>query len=140
MTANENKDIVRRVVDAGNAGDVSAFRALFADDFVHHDPDIRDLSGFLRFLGTVHAGVPDGHTTIEDMVAEGNRVSKRWVFRGTQTGAMLGVPATNKQVALQGISIYRIEGGLVKEIWWVTDTVGLLQQVGALPQPEQAGA
>jgi predicted ester cyclase len=50
---------------------------LFADDFVHHDPAIRDLSGFLQFLGGFHAGVPDGHTKIEDMVAEGNRVSKR---------------------------------------------------------------
>lgn len=140
MTADENTDIVRRVVDAGNAGDVAAFQALFDDDFVHHDPAIRDLSGFLRFLGGVHAGVPDGHTTIEDMVAEGNRVSKRWTLRGTQTGALLGVPPTNKPVALQGISIYRIEGGLVKEIWWVTDTLGLLQQVGALPQPEHAGA
>jgi steroid delta-isomerase-like uncharacterized protein len=140
MTANENRDIVRRVVDAGNAGDVAAFRALFADDFVHHDPAIRDLSGFLQFLGAVHAGVPDGHTAIEDMVAEGNRVSKRWTLRGTQTGALLGIPPTNKQVALQGISIYRIEGGLVKEIWWVTDTLGLLQQLGAIPQPEHAGA
>ena len=138
MSANENSDIVRRVVDAGNAGDVGAFRALFAHDFVHHDPAIRDLSGFLQFLGAVHAGVPDGHTTIEDMVAKGNRVSKRWTLRGTQTGALLGVPPTNKQIALQGISIYGIERGLVREIWWVTDTLGLLQQLGAIPQPEHA--
>jgi predicted ester cyclase len=67
-------------------------------------------------------------------------VSKRWTLRGTQTRALLGVPPTNKQVALQGISIYAIEGGLVKEIWWVTDTLGVLQQLGAIPQPEQAGA
>jgi steroid delta-isomerase-like uncharacterized protein len=140
MSTEENKAIVRRVVDAGNAGDVPAFRALFADGFVHHDPAIRDLSGFLHFLGAIHAGVPDGHTTIEDMVAEGNRVSKRWTLRGTQAGALLGIPPTNKQVALQGTSIYRIEGGLVKEIWWVTDTLGLLQQLGAIPQPQQPGA
>jgi steroid delta-isomerase-like uncharacterized protein len=140
MSADQNKDIVRRVVDAGNAGNVAALRALFAGDFVHHDPAIRDLAGFLQFLGAVHAGVPDGYTTIEDLVAEGNRVSKRWTLRGTQTGALLGVPPTNKQVVLQGISIYRIDGGLVKEIWWVTDTLGLLQQVGAIPQPEHAGA
>jgi predicted ester cyclase len=57
------------------------------------------------------------------MVAEGNRVSKRWTLRGTQTGALLGIPPTNKQVALQVISIYDIEGGLVKEIWWVTPAV-----------------
>jgi predicted ester cyclase len=73
------------------------------------------------------------------MVAEGNRVAKRWTLRGTQTGKLLGIPPTNKQVALHGISIYSIEGELVKEIWWVTDTLGLLQQVGAIPQPEQAG-
>src|SRR5438309_1614922 len=74
MSAEDNKAIVRQVVDAGNAGDVVAFRALFADNFVHHDPAIRDLSGFLQFLGAIHAGVPDGHTTIEDMVAEGSEV------------------------------------------------------------------
>jgi steroid delta-isomerase-like uncharacterized protein len=138
MSADENKVIVRRVVDAGNAGDGAAFQALFAGDFIHHDPGIRDLSGFLHFLGMVHAGVPDGHTTIEDMVAEGDRVSKRWTLRGTQTGELLGVPPTNKRVALHGMSIYRVEGGLVKEIWWVTDTLGLLQQLGAIPEPEHA--
>lgn len=139
MSTDENKTVVRRVVDAGNAGDMTAFRELFADDFIHHDPAIRDLSGFMQFLRAVHAGIPDGHTTIEDMVAEGSEVVKRWTLRGTHTGELLGVPPTNKPIALRGISIYGIEGGRVKEIWWVTDTLGLLQQLGAIPQPEQAG-
>lgn len=139
MSTDENKTIVRRVVDAGNAGDVTAFQALFAEDFIHHDPAIRDLAGFLQFLGLVHAGIPDGHTTIEDMVAEGSTVAKRWTLQGTQSGELFGVPPTIKQVALHGMSIYRIGGGRVKEIWWVTDTLGLLQQLGAIPQPEQTG-
>lgn len=139
MSTDENKAVVRSVVDAGNAGDLAAFQKLFADGFVHHDPAIRDLPGFLRFLGAVHAGVPNGHTTIEEMVAEGNQVTKRWTLRGTQTGELLGVPPTGKQIALQGISIYRLEGGRVTDIWWATDTLGLLQQLGAIPQPEQAG-
>lgn len=139
MPADENKAVVRRVVDAGNAGDMTTFQALFADGFVHHDPAVRDLSGFMQFLGAVHHGVPDGQTTIEDMVAEGDQVAKRWTLRGTQTGELLGVPPTNKPIALQGISMYRIEGGRVTDIWWVTDALGLLQQLGAMPHPEQAG-
>lgn len=140
MSTDENKAIVRRVVAAGNAGDMATLRDLFADDFIHHDPAIRDLPGFIQFLGAVHAGVPNGTVSIEDLVAEGSKVVKRWTLRGTQTGDLFGVPPTNKPIALQAISIYGIKGGRVKEIWWVTDTLGLLQQLGAMPQPEHAGA
>lgn len=140
MSTEENKAIVQRVVDAGNAGDIATFQQLFAENFIHHDPAVRDLPGFLQFLGSVHAGVPDGHTTIEDMVAEGDQVAKRWVMRGTHTGELFGVPPTGSSVALHGMSIYRITDGLVTDIWWNTDTLGLLQQIGAIPQPEQAGA
>jgi steroid delta-isomerase-like uncharacterized protein len=139
MSAEENKDLVRRVVDAGNKGDVSTFRGLFADNFVHHDPAIGTLDNFLGFLGSMHAGIPDGYTTIEDMVAEGDEVAKRWTLRGTHSGELFGVPATGKEVSLPGMSIYRISGGKVTDIWWNTDSLGLLQQIGALPRPESAG-
>lgn len=138
MSLDENKDLVRRVVDAGNAGDIATFRSLFADNFVHHDPDIGTLDGFLSFLGAMHAAIPDGHTTIDDMVAEGDEVAKRWTLRGTQSGELFGVPPTGAKVALQGMSTYRIDGGKVTDIWWITDRLGLLQQIGAIPQAEAA--
>ena len=140
MSTEENKNTVRRVVDAGNAGDIATFQGLFADDFVHHDPAIRDLQGFLQFLGAMHAGIPDGHVTIDIMVAEGDEVAKRWTLRGTHSGELLGIPPTNKQVTLDAMSIYRFEDGRVKEIWWTTDTLGLLQQIGAIPEPAEMGA
>jgi steroid delta-isomerase-like uncharacterized protein len=136
MSPDENKDLVRRVVDAGNAGDIATFRSLFADNFVHHDPTIGTLDGFLSFLGTMHVAIPDGHTTIEDMVAQGDEVAKRWTLRGTHTGELFGVPPTGATVTLQGMSTYRIDGGKVTDIWWVTDRLGLLQQIGAMPPAE----
>jgi steroid delta-isomerase-like uncharacterized protein len=126
MSLDQNKDLVRRVVAAGNAGDIPTFRSLFADNF-------------LQFLGAMHAGVPDGHTTIEKMVAEGDQVAKYWTLRGTHSGELFGVPATGQAVSLQGMSIYRIDDGRVTDIWWTTDTLGLLQQIGVAPHQETAG-
>lgn len=97
---------------------------------------IRGAEGFKQLLSDQsYAALPDVQRTDEELIAEGDRVATRWTCRGTQEGELFGVPATGKPVSLSGISIYRISGGKVVEERGVSDLLGLLQQLGAIPAP-----
>ena len=78
--------------------------------------------------------------TVDDLVAEGDKVVVRWTFRGTHPGEFQGVPPTGKQVTIIGISIFRIVGNKVVEDWTIIDLLGLLQQLGVIPPPGQGGS
>jgi predicted ester cyclase len=78
--------------------------------------------------------VSDAHGTIEDMVAEGDKVACRCSFRGIHKGDLMGIAATGKQITLTGIVIYRIVDGRIQEEWDYSDTLGLMQQLGVGPQ------
>ena len=83
---------------------------------------------------------PDFDIALDDLIAEGNQVAKRWTFRGTHRGEFNGIPATGKQVTMRGITLYRLEGGKVREMYWNYDVFGLLVQIGAIPAPGQQPA
>jgi predicted ester cyclase len=84
------------------------------------------------------AGLPDLRVTIEELVAEGDKVAVRRSYAGTHRGELLGIPATGKQVRLGGISIFRLAGGRIAEQWEQLDRLALLQQLGVVPTPGQA--
>jgi predicted ester cyclase len=73
------------------------------------------------------------------MIAEGDKVAIRWAARGTHQGELLGIQPTGKQATWTGISIYRFADGKIVEAWWSKDVLGLLQQLGVIPPPEQGG-
>jgi steroid delta-isomerase-like uncharacterized protein len=141
MSAEENKAVVRRSVEEGwNTGDVANADQFYAPDYVHHDPtqpQARDLQGLKEWALGMAAAFPDVQTAIEDLIAEGDRVVKRYTIRGTHRGELLGIPPSGKQIAVPGVTIYRLEGGKIVEGWWHSDALGLLQQLGAIPAPEQ---
>jgi predicted ester cyclase len=85
------------------------------------------------------AAFPDGQTTTEDLIAEGDRVVERYSFRGTNTGSFLGAPPTGRPVQSSSISIYRIANGKIVEHWGENDVIGVMQQLGLMPAPGQAG-
>jgi predicted ester cyclase len=87
-----------------------------------------------------YTAFPDGHAALEDLIAEGDKVVWRYTFRGTHQGEFMGVPATGKVVTYTGIIISRIAGGKFVEDWESFDALGLMQQLGAIPQIAQAGA
>jgi len=144
MSIEQNKAIVLRLLEEGfNANDPAVFDQLLAEDFVNHDPaqpTATDREGLKRYWATVCAAFPDGHTTAEDLIGEGEKVVKRSSWRGTHTGELQGIPPTGKQVTLDTVSTYRIADGKVREIWWGYDNLGLLRQLGVLPQPTPAAA
>ena len=141
MSAHENKALVRRTLEEFyNHGNMDLAGESFVPDFVNHDPAVPH-SGDLETLKQVtlarNVGFPDGQITIEDLIAEDDRVTKRWAYQGTHTAEWNGIPPTGKRVTVTGITIYRIADGKIAECWWGYDVLGILQQLGVAPMPEQ---
>jgi steroid delta-isomerase-like uncharacterized protein len=99
---------------------------------------MRGPEGVRQFVTTYLTAFPDGKITIDDQLAEGDLVTSRWTGRGIHQGDLMGIPPTGKQVTVTGITISRVKDGKVVEEWTNWDTLGLLQQVGVVP--EMAGA
>jgi len=143
-TLEKNKAIVRRAIDEfWNKGDIAAMDKLFATNYVNHDPrvpDRRDLEGLKQWAKALFAAFPDLHVTIEDMIAEGDKVTKRYTTRYTWTGEFMGMSPTGTKATTNGTSIYRIADGKIVEMWWSEDSLGPLLQHGfKLVPPEEKG-
>jgi steroid delta-isomerase-like uncharacterized protein len=128
--------IRHRYHDAWNAGDTSALDGIMAPEVVNHSPlpgQPPGIDGFKAAIGMMRAGVPDLFITIDSSIEDGDRVSTRWTGRGTQTGELMGIPATGKQVTVTGIDICRVADGRIVEYWQELDTLSMLQQLGVVP-------
>jgi predicted ester cyclase len=141
MSLEENKDVIRRyveAVDANESDDWSVIDDYIAEDFVAHNPPLPgvtlDRDGMKQASEIFRKATPGRHEIVMQ-VAEGDLVVSHIVGRGVHTGELLGIPATNKEVETDGIAIHRIRGGKIVEYWSVTDVARVLQQVGALPGP-----
>jgi len=146
MSTEDNKAAtVRRAIEEGwNQGNVAVFDELCAPNWVYHEPgspDVRTLADYKRFATETRRDFPDLHLTIEDLVAEGDKVVMRGTFGGTNTGdivAPMPIPATCKPITMTTISIVRFAGGKAVEVWTQGDSLGVLQQLGVVPMPGQA--
>jgi steroid delta-isomerase-like uncharacterized protein len=138
----DNKEIVRRLATEPWTGNFDVIDELVADDYVGHDPAMpeptRGPEGVKQFVNQYLVAYPDASLTVEEQIAEGDYVATRWSARGTQKGDLMGISATGKQVTVTGMTISRIAGGKVAEEWTNWDTLGMLQQLGAVPAPATA--
>ena len=137
----QNTMLVRRgVEEVWNRGNYAVVDDLVASDFVIHAAtpadEIHGPEGAKQYVAMLRAAFPDLHFTIEDQIAEGDRVVTRWTARGTHDGEFQGIPPTGKQFTMMGIDIDRIANGKLVECWPMMDELGLLQQLGALPAAE----
>jgi steroid delta-isomerase-like uncharacterized protein len=134
----ENKALARRWVEILTQGNFDLAEEIYASDFVAHDPtmpeDVRGVEGRKEFYSMYRSAFPDADITVEDQVAEGDKVVTRWTGRGTHQGELLGVPPSGNRVEVTGITISRIEGGKVVEEWDNYDALGMMQQIGAIPE------
>jgi steroid delta-isomerase-like uncharacterized protein len=112
---------------------------LYAPDFVYH-PALQGLEAYKQSIELNFTGFPDLRFTIEDQLAEADKVVTRWTFRGTHQGPFQGIPPTGKQVTITGISIFRVANGKGVEVWTDADYLGMLQQLGVIPTPGQASS
>ncbi|MGX1883463.1 ester cyclase [Streptomyces sp. NPDC055287] len=135
-----NKDACSRFfLEICGRDDPAAFSEIFAADYHDHDvANERDTMGVddirMETLG-YRAAFPDFQFTIEDQVAEGDRVATRWSWRGTNTGEMRGMPATGRPVDMVGTTTFRFEDGKIKEGWWHWDVLGMMRQLGMVEPP-----
>jgi len=133
MSAEANKTVVCRYLEEFNEGNLEAAVAYFSDDLVGHEParDLHGRDGIRHSLAGFCSAFPDIRVTVEDLVAEDDRVVARWSFRGPHEGEVLSVPPTHRRVSVKGMILYRISGGRIAEYWGSWDRLGLLQQLSA---------
>ena len=143
MAAEENKALVRRFVEEfWNGGNTAAADELMAIDAEIHMPtgELVDLDGLKGFAGAFRGSFPDWHSTFEELIAEGDRVAERWTGRGTHRGELQGIAPTDRRVEVPGSVFYRIVDGKIVEFRGQLDMMGMMQQLGAIPSPQQAEA
>ena len=135
-----NKAIMQRVEEFWNTGNLAIADEIFASDFVWHNPVIPDsvnLESYKGFIVVVlHTEFPDFHLTVEDMVAEGDKVVMRWTATGTHLGEGAFGPPTGRQVTFTGMTISRFADGKIVESWWAYDILGMMQQLTAPPEKD----
>ena len=129
MSVGENKAISNRVAEAIGRGDLDAFDELFAPDLAEE---------FKRDIAEMRRAFPDYAGTNVNQIAEGDRVANRFVFLGTHLGEFMGVAPTGKRVEFIGNSIDRVVESRIVESWVEVDLLGVLQQLGAVPEAGQA--
>ena len=139
----EKKAVVRRynelVEQYWRTGDADAFDEVVAPDFAHHSPGLPpDLEGMKQALPMFRGAFPDMRLTVEDMIAEGDKVVDRVTVRGAHEGELMGIPASGKQVEFMETHISRIADGKIVERWGEWDALGMMQQIGAVPAPGQS--
>ena len=144
MSAEENKALLGRFMEeVANQGNPAVTDELYAPTYVNRrrlPPGFSaDREGWKQLFSWYRAAFPDLHFTIEDQIAEKDTVVTRWSATGTHRGELMGIAPTGKQIAVTGMWISRISGGQVMEEWGNSDELGMLQQLGVVPAPGQAG-
>jgi steroid delta-isomerase-like uncharacterized protein len=136
MDTARNKDVARRLYALINDGRIDQVADLVSPNYQEHDPLPGQGSGRAgavdRFSMITTALAP--HFTVQELIAEGDRVVVRWTNAGTHVGKFAGIPATGRTFTIAGFDIYRIANGQLSEHWHVIDQLGMLGQLGLLPQ------
>lgn len=134
MTVSHVAEHERAWVEGLNRGDVSAADSVFATDCTVHitgvAQPIQGVAAWKEFVAGLLTAFPDLHFTIEDQLTDGSRVAIRWRATGTHQGPLGPVPPTGRSVAIDGLIIDHLEGGMVAERWEQWDQSGMLQQLG----------
>ena len=141
MSTEENKAIARRwFEESGNRHNLAIVDELFTPDYVNHALGAAPGGGReaeKQLIEGMLTAFPDMRFTIEDMVAEGDKVAVRYTIQGTHQGVFMGIPATGKAFTTTAIVILRFENGKIAEEWFQGDDLGMLQQLGVIPAPGQ---
>jgi predicted ester cyclase len=141
MSEEANKALIRQFVAAADQQDFNGASAYLSPDVIVHlagAPSPLDFPTFFQFGQMWHAAFPDEHTVFDDQIAEGDRVVSRMTSSATHTAEFQGILPTGKRISVTGIWIDRVAEGKIVERWGVIDMLGVMQQLGVIPTPEQA--
>lgn len=144
MSAGDSVALAHHYLEVINSHQLDGLDELLVEDYQHHDPALppeaqtgRD--NYKRGIGVFLTAFPDLQGSLEDVFATDDRVASRLVFRGTQHGELMGLPPSGRAVEFDMLSIHRVADGKLAEGWVNFDALGMLRQLGAIPEPEQAG-
>ena len=144
MSIEENKAVVRRFFEELlSTDDLAVADELLSPGFRFYfagSPDPMDLESYKEFLVARRAAFPDRRFVVEDMIAEGDKVSARFTMRGTHKGQFRGIAPSGKEVTMTGIDIIRLAEGKMVEDRVEVDQLGMMQQLGVVASPQQAEA
>ena len=139
-----NKELSRRFTELFSTGDEALADEILSPDVVFHgtavDGELHGVEELKAFVAGFRRAFPDARSTVEDQVAEDEKVVTRWRARGTHQGELGPIPPTGKGFQMDGVTIERIAAGKIAEVWVARDELGLLSQLGVLPEREAAGA
>jgi steroid delta-isomerase-like uncharacterized protein len=138
-TISQNKNIVTSFIDAlFTKGDLGAVDEYLAEDYVDHDPPMgfpASREGWRAAAAAFRAAFPDWHSDLGFYVEEGDLVVETFTASGTQQGEIFGVPPSGRTISLPGINIWRVRDGRIVERWGRLDELGVMRQLGLVPQP-----
>jgi steroid delta-isomerase-like uncharacterized protein len=142
MSAEENKKVVQRFWGVWEEEDfVDLIDELLAPDYVNHSPGMPDQptgpEGVKAVVSMFRSGMPDLRVTIDDMIAEGDKVATRYTIEGTHEGELFGVPPTGRRLSIESMTVERVSGGKIIEHRRITDTLDMMQQLGVVPESGQ---
>jgi steroid delta-isomerase-like uncharacterized protein len=139
MSTEQNKAVVRRWIEEGwNNHNLAVIDEVYAANYVQHEPapeTVNSSAALKQYVGTYLTAFPDLNLSIEDLIAEGDKVVWRLKSSGHNNGPFMGMPATGKAGSITGIVIFRLESGRIVEGWVNIDALGLMQQLGVIPMP-----
>ena len=132
-----NKELSRRFTEIFSTGDEAMIRDVLSPEIVFHgtsgDGEIRGVDAMVAFVSGYRRTFPDAHSTVEDQVAEADKVVTRWRAAGTHVGELGSIPPARRPFVMEGVTIERVVGGKIVEVWVARDELGLLRQLGVLP-------
>jgi steroid delta-isomerase-like uncharacterized protein len=141
--ASDTRELFRRIFeDIWNNKNLNAVDELIATNNVHRDPGIKEkvvtgTAAYKEFARLRFTAIPDLHFTLEEIIVDGQAAAGRWTATGTQQGDLPELPRTGRRFSVTGMSIARAQNGKFVETWSNWDTLGMLQQLGAIPTPAQ---
>jgi len=137
----QNKEVVKRFFEEFNQGNAEIYKELFAPDYAYYapsnSPQPMSREEIMEFMKTFFEAFPESIWSIEDLIAAGDKVIVKFIYRGTHEGEFLGVPATGNKVEMGGIIITRIENGKIVEDRDESDMFGFMQQLGMELKPKE---
>ena len=140
MTMETNKQIMRLFTEFINTASEGLANEIISPEAIFHVPGrpepMRGPAGYLAIIAMMRGGFPDIQWTLEEIIAEDDRVAARFTMRGTHQGTFFGVPPTGNKIQVQAMNFYRLSSGQFVEEYGQPDLLGLLQQIGAVPKPQ----
>jgi steroid delta-isomerase-like uncharacterized protein len=137
MTIEANKRVMKQFLVFINTASETLATELISPDAIFHVPGrpepLRGPSGYLALIGMMRGGFPDIQWTLEETIAEGEKIAARFTMRGTHQGTFLGIPPTGRKIEVKAMNFYRLSGGQFVEEHGQPDLLGVLQQIGAMP-------